>query len=1439
MTQWINRGYGPVRRARPGLLVMGVLASALVSIQPAQAATVRYVDQNNTRCSNTGVGTSTAPFCSISAAAKVATAGDTVQVRSGTYVENVQPTNSGTPAAPITFQSAPGASVTLSGQIHGFTVSAKSWIVITGFTVTHTTDYGIYLKNSAHLTLRGNRVTAVGATDAAGSKQGIYLVGTTDSLVEANTTDHNTDTGIYLTTGATGNTIRGNQSFSNARVYTRAATGIDVRAPNNVVDGNVVYGNEDSGIQLYNGGNGTVVTRNLSYQNGDHGIDVLNSTGTVVVGNTIYKNATSGINFEGSTGTPASSGATVANNISVDNAITSTTTKGNIRVDDKSKTGTTLNYDLVSMSAGGIMMTWGTKTYTTLSAFNTASAQEDHGLQTDPKWVAPTSGDFHLKNASAAIDSADSTAPQEPPTDLDGKVRVDDPETADIGVGPRTFDDRGAFEYQPNLPPVPALTVSPMSGTAPLDVTADASGSTDTDAWPIASYTFDFGDGSAVVGPQAAATATHTYTSAGSRVVTVTVTDTGGRWATKTATVQVTAVDSPPTAVLAVTPSSGSAPLDVTADGSGSTDPDATPIATYTFDFGDGSDPVGPQAGATATHTYTSAGTHDVTLTVTDTGAASSTDHETVIVGNPVVEQVHYSYLTPTSVAFDWSGGPDTIRYGLTSEYGVSVQAVHPNPLPISPGGPFWEARLTGLAPGTTYHYSIGGSPDSTFQTAPTGPFRFAVEADIGDSLTYPAVGIIQSQIAADDPDFVLAPGDLTYGEAHGQAAVDRHFNDVMGWSQTAAYMPAWGNHEWDSPGDDPRNYKGRFAIPNAAASPGAPSLGCCGEDWGWFDAGGVRFISYPEPYAGTTWSDWLANADAVMAAAQADPSITYVVTFGHRPAYSTGNHPGSASLASIVNGLGDKYTKYVLNFNGHSHSYERFAPIHGVINITSGGGGAALEPPWTSTDPRTAYRAMHMEFLRVDVTAAAITVQAVCGPASSKDEMTCEQGAVIDTVTVAAPGSDAPPAAALTVSPPAGSAPLAVTTDASASTDTDATPIQSYAFSFGDGSPVVGPQAGATADHTYSQVGTYTVTVTVTDTGGRPSTTTRTVTVSPAPGDAPPAAALTLTPASGVAPVDVTADASASTDADASPIATYRFTWGDSSSGATQTAATATHTYAIPGTYTVTVTVSDTVGQVSTATAKMTVASANSPPVAALSVTPSSGSAPLPVTADASASTDTDAFPIASYRFDFGDGTPAVGPQAAATATHTYTAAGSYTVSARVTDTAGLSMTTTKTVTVAPPSGVNLIANSGFESNITGWNNNGRTGITVSRVAGGHSGDWSGLLANSTGTTQADCTLNDSPNWVKTTQPGAYKVGLWVRADTPGAVLKLRIREYNGNTLVNTVITQITLTTAWQQITLNAVTQVVGSTLDYTAYTTNAAAGNCFYADDASVALL
>lgn len=388
----------------------------------------------------------------------------------------------------------------------------------------------------------------------------------------------------------------------------------------------------------------------------------------------------------------------------------------------------------------------------------------------------------------------------------------------------------------------------------------------------------------------------------------------------------------------------------------------------------------------------------------------------TPAVADAAADEVHYTFTGGTSVALDWRGTAQDVRYGLTTDYGQTATGTAPQWTPISSAGPFWQAQISGLTAATTYHYSIGGGPDYTFHTPPSAgqSFRFDAIGDIGDTTHFSHLADTFSAIAADQPSFVIMDGDLTYANAANatQAVVDQHFNDVMAWSTSAAYMPAWGNHEWESPAvDDLRNYKGRLLMPNAQASPGSPETSCCGDDWGWFDAGGVRFISYPEPYTSATWSDWQAKAGAIMADAQNDPSISYIVTFGHRPAYSTGYHPGDGTLAGILDGLGAAYSKYVLNINGHSHDYERFQPISGVTHITVGT-PSSEETPWSGTDSRTAFRAYHLGHLRVDVDSAGMRIQEICDDAASKDDITCAPGSVIDEYTIGTPPA-APPVTA------------------------------------------------------------------------------------------------------------------------------------------------------------------------------------------------------------------------------------------------------------------------------------------------------------------------------------------------------------------------------------------------------------------------------------------
>ena len=117
-----------------------------------------------------------------------------------------------------------------------------------------------------------------------------------------------------------------------------------------------------------------------------------------------------------------------------------------------------------------------------------------------------------------------------------------------------------------DTPPTADLSVAQTAGGGPLDVTADASNSTDDKSG--LTYTFDFGDGTAAVGPQPEATAAHTYASAGTYTVKVTVTDSAGQTSTKTADITVTA---PATAASSATSGGATGAAPASTDGSSST----------------------------------------------------------------------------------------------------------------------------------------------------------------------------------------------------------------------------------------------------------------------------------------------------------------------------------------------------------------------------------------------------------------------------------------------------------------------------------------------------------------------------------------------------------------------------------------------------------------------------------------------------------------------------------------------------------------------------------------------------------------------------------------------------------------------------------------------------------------------------------------------------
>jgi PKD repeat protein len=227
-----------------------------------------------------------------------------------------------------------------------------------------------------------------------------------------------------------------------------------------------------------------------------------------------------------------------------------------------------------------------------------------------------------------------------------------------------------------NVAPVARLSVTPTSGDAPLAVSANGSASTDDKA--VTSYAFEWGDGTST-GEQASATANHTYTTTGQFTVVLTVKDAGGL--TSTTSVVVSAnepappTDNAPVAKLTVDPPTATVPVAVTADASASTDVDASPIESYTFEWGDGTTD-GPQVGATAGHSFENAGTYTVTVTVVDTAGLSSTATANVLATAPKYRPINND-CSAGYVNFTFDDGPDVntpaVREALQ---GLGIKAV-------------------------------------------------------------------------------------------------------------------------------------------------------------------------------------------------------------------------------------------------------------------------------------------------------------------------------------------------------------------------------------------------------------------------------------------------------------------------------------------------------------------------------------------------------------------------------------------------------------------------------------------------------------------------------------------------------------------------------------------------------------------------------------------
>ncbi len=216
-----------------------------------------------------------------------------------------------------------------------------------------------------------------------------------------------------------------------------------------------------------------------------------------------------------------------------------------------------------------------------------------------------------------------------------------------------------------DVPPTPP-TAAFASSITYQTLTADASGSSDPNG-PIASYNWAFGDGNTATG----VTARHVYAAPGTYTVRLTVVDGDGRAASTTRTVTATAApgNQPPVAAFTSTTSK----LNASVDAMTSRDPDGT-IVSYAWDFGDSS----TGTGRTTDHTYTSAGTYQIKLTVTDNiGATSSTSAPVTVQANQPPSARFAVSVTDLTLAVDagTSSDPDGTISTYSWDFGDNATA--------------------------------------------------------------------------------------------------------------------------------------------------------------------------------------------------------------------------------------------------------------------------------------------------------------------------------------------------------------------------------------------------------------------------------------------------------------------------------------------------------------------------------------------------------------------------------------------------------------------------------------------------------------------------------------------------------------------------------------------------------------------------------------------
>ena len=228
-------------------------------------------------------------------------------------------------------------------------------------------------------------------------------------------------------------------------------------------------------------------------------------------------------------------------------------------------------------------------------------------------------------------------------------------------------------------------------------------------------------------------------------------------------------------------------------------------------------------------------------------------------------------------------------------------------------------AVLRGLAPGTTYVYSVGDGSEAgwlgpaEFTTAPASaqPFSFIYMGDAQNGLD--RWGTLAHNALRSRPEaaFYVMAGDLVNRGAE-RNDWDSLFHNAEGIYNHRTLVPAIGNHECQ--GRKPELYLKEFTLPKNGPKGVEPERAYS------FEYGKAIFVILDSNLTPATQTAWLEQK-------LSRTKATWKFVVFHHPAYSAGGNRDNVELRSAWTPLFDKYHVDMV-LQGHDHSYLRTYPL-------------------------------------------------------------------------------------------------------------------------------------------------------------------------------------------------------------------------------------------------------------------------------------------------------------------------------------------------------------------------------------------------------------------------------------------------------------------------------------------------------------------------------